>query len=149
MSGKLYIGQLAELAGINPKTIRYWEEVGLLPEPERSGSGYRLYSREELRRLQFIRKAQALGLSLRELKEIIEIRDQGGLPCEHVRRLLAQKLSELDEHIARMAAFRDELREYISEIERRSSDPREAAICPHIEGYKGPRRPRGNKEGRR
>ncbi len=137
MSGKLYIGQLAELAEINPKTIRYWEEVGLLPEPERTASGYRLYGREDVRRLQFIRKAQALGLSLDQIKEIGQIRDQGGLPCEHVRRLLAQKLSELEEHLARMAAFRDELREYLSEIERRSNDPREAAICPHIEGYKG------------
>lgn len=136
MCGKFYIGQLAESVDVNPKTIRYWEKVGVLPEPERTDSGYRLYSRKDLQRLQFVKKAKALGLSLDQIKEIIQIRDGGGLPCKHVRHLLGQKLKELDKRIQQMRKFRKELKDYLSEIDQRSKDSQETVICPHIEGYK-------------
>ncbi|MFQ5796071.1 MAG: heavy metal-responsive transcriptional regulator [Candidatus Bipolaricaulia bacterium] len=137
MSQALYIGKLAERVGLNPKTIRYYEEIGLLPEPERTNSGYRVYRSEDAERLKFIRKAKALGLSLDEVREIIEIRERGQLPCRHVRQLLAHKLKELEEHIDELIAFRDDLRSYVAELEERAQDPDEEAICPHIEGYSG------------
>jgi DNA-binding transcriptional MerR regulator len=85
MAGGLYIGELARRVRLNPKTIRYYEEIGLFPEPERTASNYRIYRPEDLRTLEFIQKAQALGLSLGEIKEILRIRESGQLPCQHVR----------------------------------------------------------------
>ncbi len=72
MKAGLTIGELAKQLQLNPKTIRYYEEVGLLPEPQRSESGYRLYSRDEMERLQLVKRAKLLGLSLAEIKEIVE-----------------------------------------------------------------------------
>ncbi|MFQ5796489.1 MAG: MerR family transcriptional regulator [Candidatus Bipolaricaulia bacterium] len=142
MSQSLYIGELAKRVDLNPKTIRYYEEVGLLPRAKRTASGYRVYRPEDAERLKFIRKAQRLGLSLGEIREIIEIRERGQLPCGHVRRLLVRKLEELDRHIEEMVSFRRDLERYVAELEQRAQDPNEVVICPHIEGYKGltPRR---------
>lgn len=134
---RLYIGDLAKRVGINPKTIRYYEEIGLLPPAPRTDTNYRVYRPEDVTRLEFIKKAQVLGLSLAEIKEILQIRESGRLPCEHVRTLLQRKLRELEEHLVRMRAFRRELAEYLEELEDRSQSGREEAICPHIEGFPG------------
>lgn len=134
---RLYIGELAKRVGLNPKTIRYYEEVGLLPPAPRTDSNYRVYRPEDVRRLEFIKKAQVLGLSLAEIKEILEIRESGRLPCEHVRALLTQKLQELDRHLAQMRAFREELATYLQELEDRARSGQEETICPHIERFPG------------
>ncbi len=137
MREQLYIGELAKRVGVNPKTIRYYEQIGLLPGPERTAANYRVYRPEDVKRLEFIKKAQVLGLSLREIKGILQIRESGQLPCEHVRALLTHKLEELDRHIAQMKAFREELAQYLKELEDRSQSGQEEAICPHIEGFSG------------
>ncbi|MFQ5794784.1 MAG: heavy metal-responsive transcriptional regulator [Candidatus Bipolaricaulia bacterium] len=137
MAQALYIGQLAERVGLNPKTIRYYEDIGLFPRPERTASGYRVYRPEDAERLKFIRKAQLLGLSLGEIREIIGIRERGQLPCGHVRQLLVRKLEELDRHIEEMISFQRDLKQYVAELEERAHDPNEVVICPHIEGYTG------------
>ncbi len=134
---RLYIGELAKRVGVNPKTIRYYEEIGLLPGPERTTLNYRVYRPDDARRLEFIKKAQVLGLSLAEIREILSIRESGWLPCEHVRALLTHKLEELDRHITQMKAFRRELAQYLTELEERSYAGKEEAICPHIEGFPG------------
>lgn len=104
------IGQLAEAAGVNPKTIRFYEAIGLLPEPERRPSGYREYRPEDLARLIFIRTAQRLGLPLTDIKEIIAFRERGEPPCGYVLSVLARQASELDQRIAELVRLRDELR---------------------------------------
>ncbi|HEX2041772.1 MAG TPA: heavy metal-responsive transcriptional regulator [Acidimicrobiales bacterium] len=103
------IGELAEQTGVNPKTVRYYESIGLLPQPERLRSGYRDYGEEDLERLRFVRTAQRLGLSLSEISEILSFRERGERPCEYVLHVLDRRLADLDRRLAEMAELRDEL----------------------------------------
>ncbi len=93
------IGELANTVGINPKTIRYYEEIGLLPPAPRTESGYRQYGGEDAERLEFIRSAQALGIALGEIKEVLAFRDRGAYPCPYVLRLIEAKLREVESRI--------------------------------------------------
>ena len=103
------IGQLAAEFELNPKTIRYYEELGLIPDPERSPSGYRLYHATARDRLEFILKAKTLGLALEEIAEILAVRDRGEPPCRHVVTLLDGKIAAVDRQIQSLRAFRREL----------------------------------------
>ena len=103
------IGELARAHNLNPKTIRYYEELGLLPPPTRSASGYRLYGEGDRARLAFIGKAKAIGLTLADIRDILALRDGGTQPCSHVVTLLDQKLAAVERQIQELAAFREEL----------------------------------------
>ena len=81
---RLKIGQLAERLDLNARTIRFYEQVGVLPEPTRNSSGYRLYSDEDEERLRFVKNAQRLGLTLGEIKEVLAFRDNDEPPCRYV-----------------------------------------------------------------
>ena len=105
----MYIGQLAAAAGLTPRTLRYYERVGLLTPARRPVSGYRLYTAQDAQRLWFIRRAQGLGLSLREIAAILAVRDAGVAPCRHVRVLAETKVAELDQRIAELHHLRAEL----------------------------------------
>jgi len=135
MTKKIYIGTLAKAVGLNPKTIRYYEDIGLIQPTGRTDSGYRLYHPDDAKRLKFIKKAQTMGLSLDEIKEVLTIRQSGALPCKHVRALLVQHLDELDRYLKEMRAFRKEFAEYVSQLEARAKNGEEAEICKHIEGF--------------
>ncbi len=100
------IGELADTIGVNTKTVRYYESIGLMPEPDRTGSGYRDYGPDALGRLQFIRDAQASGLTLTEIRSILELKDAGHGTCEHTRLLLARHLAEIDKQIVRLQQSR-------------------------------------------
>ncbi|MHB1510927.1 MAG: heavy metal-responsive transcriptional regulator [Acidimicrobiales bacterium] len=104
------IGRLAARAGTSVKTIRYYDRIGLLPPAERTDAGYRLYGEDALDRYRFIRAAQAVGLSLGEIREIIALRDGGDAPCTFVVELIGRRAAELDERIAELEAVADELR---------------------------------------
>ena len=86
----MQIGELGEQLGVNPKTIRYYESIGLLPEPARSSSGYRVYDETDAERLGFIRAAQRRGLALDEVREILALRDGGQAPCDYVRTVISR-----------------------------------------------------------
>ena len=103
------IGQLAEKVGVNPKTIRYYEGIGLLPDPERLPSGYREYTDDDVDRLAFIRTAQRLGLSLSEISEILGFRDRSERPCDYVLGVLDRQVADLDRRMAEMGQLRREL----------------------------------------
>lgn len=103
------IGQLAERLGINTKTIRYYERIGLLPEPERRPSGYRVYSDEDLERVAFIRRAQEFGLRLDEISEILGLHDRGERPCAYVLDAVRRELDDLDRRMADLQAMRAQL----------------------------------------
>jgi DNA-binding transcriptional MerR regulator len=109
------IGELADQAGVNPKTIRYYESIGLLPEPDRTPGGYRSYDADAAPRLVFIRSAQRLGLSLDEIREILALRDRGEQPCSYVVQVVAGQLGTLDQRIAEMLALRAELTELLTQ----------------------------------
>jgi DNA-binding transcriptional MerR regulator len=96
---KMSIGDLATELGLNPRTIRYYEAIGLLPQPPRSASGYRLYGDDDRERLEFIAKAKALGLTLQQIGVILAIRRSGKPPCRHVVDLFDEKLAAIEEQI--------------------------------------------------
>ena len=103
------IGELAKETGLNPKTIRFYEAEGLLPNPQRTPSGYRMYGPEDAGRLEFIRKAKHLGLSLEEVKGILQLHDCSEPTCVHVRSLLDEKLSQVERVLADLQGFQVEL----------------------------------------
>ena len=108
MAGWL-IGEVAQRAGMSAATIRYYEEIGLLPAPPRSTSGYRRYPEAVVDDLRFIRKAQALGFSLEEIGEILKLSRSGKAPCSHVLTLARQHLATVEQHIRQLQQFRDQL----------------------------------------
>jgi len=100
------IGELAAATKTTTKTLRFYDASGLLPPGARTSSGYRDYGPEALDRLDFIRRGRAAGLTLAQVKEVIDIRETGHEPCAHVTRLLATRLSDLDRQIADLTALR-------------------------------------------
>jgi MerR family transcriptional regulator, copper efflux regulator len=104
------IGQLAAQAGFSVRTIRFYEQSGILPAAERTPGGYRSYDQDAVARLRFVRSAQALGLSLAEIAEVLRIRDYQGPPCSYVAELLDTHVNALEGRIKELTALRDELR---------------------------------------
>ena len=105
----MQIGQAARLAGVTAPTIRYYEEIGLLPKPARSESGYRRYTESTVEELVFIRKAQTLGFSLDDIAGILQLSRSGRTPCAHVLSLARRRLAAVDERIRRLQQFRRQL----------------------------------------
>jgi DNA-binding transcriptional MerR regulator len=98
----LIVSKLAERVGLTPDTIRYYERAALLPEPERTPAGYRLYGEETADRLRFIKGAQRLGLRLREIRELFDVLDRGLCPCGHTEALLRARIGEIDDEIEQL-----------------------------------------------
>jgi MerR family transcriptional regulator, copper efflux regulator len=105
------VAELAERAGISTKAIRYYEQIGILAPPARTASGYRAYDETALGRLGFVRAAQAVGLTLGEIRQIIAFRDDGQAPCAHVTGLLQRHAADLDARIGELQQLRGELRQ--------------------------------------
>jgi DNA-binding transcriptional MerR regulator len=105
----MLIGEVAAQAGVPPKTIRFWENQRLLPPPDRTPSGYRDYGPAILERLAFIRHAQAAGLTLPAIRQVLEVRDGGQQPCVHVTELIARRLAEVEARLAELTRTRDQL----------------------------------------
>ena len=105
------IGELTERSGVPSTALRYYEQVGLLPAPSRTSSGYRSYDADVLPRLKFIRAAQAVGLSLTDIREILRIRDSGNAPCRHVVSLLDQRRAEVAARIRELRQLERDLAE--------------------------------------
>ena len=103
------IGELARGAGTTTKTIRFYEQQGLLPDPPRSASGYRAYGPGDVERLEFIRRAKRLGLSLEEIKGVLQLNDRDEPTCVHVRALLDEKIRRLEQVVRDLREFRVEL----------------------------------------
>lgn len=103
------IGELSEIAGFSTKTLRFYESIGLLPEPDREANGYRSYGEDSLERLTFIANAQSAGLSLKAIRDILVIRSSGKAPCEHVRQLLVSHHQLIESRIAELQELRSEI----------------------------------------
>jgi DNA-binding transcriptional MerR regulator len=147
--GMLKIGDVARLSGIGIEALRFYEKGGLLERPARTESGYRLYGREVLERLAFIKQSQALGFSLDEIKRIIEDARTGKSPCAEVREIVRHRLEELDERMREMRRYRKELSETLEEWDKKGQAP--GHVCGLIEGshveHTGGK-PRGIKRGK-
>jgi DNA-binding transcriptional MerR regulator len=103
------IGEVAGRSGVPAKTIRFWEDLHLLPPPGRTPAGYRDYGPDVLERLAFIRNSQAAGLTLEHIRQVLDIRDGGQPPCVHVTGLIARRLGEVEARLAELARARDQL----------------------------------------
>jgi MerR family copper efflux transcriptional regulator len=97
--------------GISTKAIRYYEQIGILTPPARTASGYRSYDETALGRLSFVRAAQAVGLTLDEIRQVVAFRDGGQAPCAHVTELLQRHAVDLDARIRELQQLRGELRQ--------------------------------------
>lgn len=127
------IGELAESAGTTTKTLRFYEESGLLPPAERTPAGYRDYGLEAVDRVDFIHRGQAAGLTLAQIRQILGIRDAGQPPCEHVRDLLGDRLADLDVQLERLLALRGTIAELREQAERLAPETcTDTQICRYL-----------------
>jgi len=108
--GALTIGRLARLGGVNLETIRYYEREGLLQEPPRTQAGYRLFPSETVRRLRFIKRAQGLGFSLGEIRELLALRMKPGTRREHIRERAQAKIANIEQKIQTLTSMKKTLR---------------------------------------
>jgi len=125
--GTLLIGEVARRSGVSAKTLRYYESIGLVEPAARSASGYRHYGDDVLDRLAFIRSAQALGLTLGEIRSIVALRERGETPCGHVRQLLRERSEDISRTIRGLRALQNELERLVERADR--LDPADCA--PH------------------
>ncbi|RMH00813.1 MAG: heavy metal-responsive transcriptional regulator [Planctomycetota bacterium] len=109
MSDTIQIGQLARRAGVSVQTVRYYERRGLLPEPPRTASRYRVYPEEALTRLRFIRRAKELGFTLTETEELLSLRAEPGASCAEVLARANEKIARIERKIADLEAMRQAL----------------------------------------
>jgi DNA-binding transcriptional MerR regulator len=116
--GTWRIGELAGASGVSTDTLRYYERKGVL-RSQRAGNGYREYAESSLERVHMIRKALAIGFTLDELREVLNVFDRGGVPCHQVRSLAASKLSQIEVHLKEVVSLRDELRDALKDWDRR------------------------------
>ena len=114
----MQIGKLAKTAGVSVQTVRFYERQGLLPDPGRTDSGYRVYTEAHLRQLRFIRQAKALGFSLEEIKGILRMRSRGQCPCGKVISLAENHLRNVEGQIRRLDSFRLQLSQALKQWKR-------------------------------
>lgn len=119
----MLISEVAGRSGVSAKALRYYEEVGLVDPPARSAAGYRSYDEEVLDRIRFIRSAQALGLSLGEIRSIVALRDRGETPCGHVLELLRVRSAEIERTIRELRSLKADLNQLVDRAH--SLDPAE------------------------
>jgi MerR family transcriptional regulator, copper efflux regulator len=131
----LKIGEVATISGLPVKTIRYYEDLGLLaPIVERTNSGYRLFHESVFNRLAFIKRSQSLGLTLAEIEKILAIRDTGQLPCHEAKALLKHKLGAIEKQIKALEILKAELQDLL--LGWQDVPPHEKiaqTICPNIQ----------------
>lgn len=133
--GEMRIGQLAKRLNLNTQTVRYYERIGLLPEPGRTEAGYRLYGEEDERRLQFIKNARNAGLTLGEVKEVLGFHERGEPPCAYVTEAIARRAEEVERQIAELTEFKRELDELRDRAQKRPIlEPEPGGYCHIIEG---------------
>jgi DNA-binding transcriptional MerR regulator len=115
----LQVSEVSRKLGVNPQTLYFYERIGLIPSPNRTESGYRLYADRDLERLTFIARAKSLGLTLEEIGEILALKDKKGMDCcYNVRDRLKAKVEHIQQTITQLQALHDELIPLIAECDR-------------------------------
>jgi MerR family transcriptional regulator, copper efflux regulator len=129
----LTIGSVARRVGIRPSAIRYYERQGMLQPTVRAANGYRTYSDDAVKLLLFVKRAQSLGITLKEIKPLLNLATQGQQPCSHVKQLAQNHLREVDDKIRELQILRDELHTL---LRRKAGRPHGNEVCPIIERHK-------------
>ena len=132
MTVRVKIGEVAKQTGLAVGAIRYYESLGLLTSA-RGSNGYRYYPPDTVHQIQFIKKAQAIGFSLEEIGEVLNLHDKGDIPCGLVQSLLQEKGDQLGRQIKQMTEFKTELEDYRDHWALSQPQPQPGDICPLIE----------------
>src|SRR5713226_1238006 len=111
----MQIGELAKRSGVTVQTVRFYERLKLLPEPQRKDSGYRVYSEHDLKRLRFVRQGKSLGFSLDEIRDILRMRERGHCPCGEVVSIAERHLRSVEQQITQLSKFRDGLSQAVKQ----------------------------------
>jgi Hg(II)-responsive transcriptional regulator len=134
------VGELAKSAGVHTETIRYYEREGLMPEPDRTSGGHRMFANSDLTRLHFIQRAKACGFTLREVKELLYLRESDLATCTDVREKAEQKLAETDRKLKSLTELRKHLKQLIEDCPG-GDDPVDCCnIIKDLEGKPKPRK---------
>lgn len=134
--GGLLAGGVAKLLNVGVQTLHFYEREGLIPEPPRTESGYRIYPPALVERVRFIKQAQGLGLPLSEVKEILSLAQDGGSPCGRVQATLREKLKEVDRRLIELRRFRRDLAHLIHRAEEDYVTSADARVCAIVERAK-------------
>ena len=130
----LRIGALSKRTGVPSKTIRYYEAIGLLPEPLRAENGYRIYSEADVERLLFVRRARRLDFPLSAIAEILSFRERGEPPCRYVLALMCAQIALIEERIRELQQLRDELTALYTEGQKLPEDAQmRTCVCQLIQ----------------
>src|SRR5256886_5913188 len=130
----MQIGELAKRAHVTVQTVRFYERLKLLPDPQRKDSGYRIYSEPDLKRLLFVRQAKSLGFSLDEIRDILRMRERGHCPCGEVITIAERHLRAVEQQLHNLSKFRDGLSRAVKQWKKSCSQTLSAdAICALIE----------------
>jgi DNA-binding transcriptional MerR regulator len=127
----LRIGEVSAQVDLPVKTVRYYEDRGLIQASRRSTGGFRLFEPGVITRLRFIRRSQALGLSLQDIQDILDIADQGERPCHNVRQKFQAKIEAIDERITQLQQLRQQITTLMAEAD--ATEGLDGDICPIIE----------------
>lgn len=129
------IGKAARLLNVNPRTLRFYDQIGLVHPSCRSEGGYRLYSPEDIERFKFIIRAKEIGLTLEEIRSILSLTGEGlCLSVKHrVRELLALKINEIDSRIRELQVLKDEFSSYNNYLDKKQIADKKSSTCSCLE----------------
>lgn len=131
-SNLMKIGELSSKSGVPIKTIRYYEEFGLLKSESRTEGNFRLFTEDSINRLHFIKRLQLLGLSLEEIRQCLSIVDQGELPCADIQDKLQNQIKKIDQQVTELLLLKEELTILVEKWSiSNSSQPH--TICPILQ----------------
>ena len=133
------VGAAAKAVGVSAKAIRIWEAKGLLPPAGRTEAGYRLYTDDDIESLRFIGRAKTLGLTLPEIKSVLDLHRQGTVPCDQVTALLDAHIRDIDQTVAELGALRATLAAALQGARQDQNRGRAATVCRIIESSVGDR----------
>jgi DNA-binding transcriptional MerR regulator len=129
----LQVGEVSRKLNLNPQTLYFYERIGLIPPPQRTDSGYRLFSAQDVERLTFITRAKSLGLSLDEIKEILALKDGRSLTCQIMYERLQKKVQEIEDNIRQLQGLHDELLPLVNRCRQQFSHPNPNHECIVLE----------------
>jgi DNA-binding transcriptional MerR regulator len=140
--GGFTIGELARRAGVSPDTVRYYERRGVLPQAERTASGYRRYSEKSVSQIRFVRDALRVGFQVKQIAGFLRARESGTPPCRDVRAAAGRLLEDLDRQITEMVASRESIAAMLADWDRRLANTppgRPALLLEHVDPAAGSR----------
>jgi DNA-binding transcriptional MerR regulator len=126
LKNNLTISQLAKKAGVNLQTIRYYESLNLLPEPERTGAGYRLYHEDYVRHIKFVKNSQHLGFSLDQIRDLVTVKYDRSSLGKDVKKIIKSKIQDIESQINEL----EESKQYLQELYDSCSGRMQSSCCP-------------------